>query len=74
MARFHLSGDPYFPNHGNKGWIEEEPKEDPEVLMEEDPEDQEEDDELDEEEDSDMESRIHNTPYAACAPTRRRNF
>ena len=27
MARFHLSGDPYFPNQGNAGWIVEEPEE-----------------------------------------------
>ncbi|KAL7586333.1 hypothetical protein Lser_V15G40251 [Lactuca serriola] len=32
MARFHHPGDPYFPNHGNNGWLEEleeEPGEDP---------------------------------------------
>ena len=34
MAGFHLPGDPYFPNQGNAGWIEEEPEE----LIEEDPE------------------------------------
>ena len=29
MASFHHPGDPYFPNQGNNGWLEES-KEDPE--------------------------------------------
>ena len=35
MAGFHLPGDPYYPNQGNGGWIEEEPEEDPEEIEEE---------------------------------------
>ena len=34
MAGFHMLGDPYFPNQGNGGWIEEDPEEDPEELVE----------------------------------------
>ena len=36
MAGFHLPGDPYFPNQGNGGWIEE----DPEEILENEPEDE----------------------------------
>ena len=28
MAGFHIPGDPYFPNHGNAGWLEDEPEDD----------------------------------------------
>ena len=35
MAGFHLPGDPYYPNQGNGGWIEEDPEEDPEEVEEE---------------------------------------
>ena len=35
MAGFHLPGDPYYPNQGNGGWIEEDPEEDPEEIEEE---------------------------------------
>ena len=41
MAGFHLPGDPYYPNQGNGGWIEEDPEEDPEEIeekVEEEPE------------------------------------
>ena len=34
MAQFHMPGDPYFPNQGNGGWIEEDLGEDPEEVME----------------------------------------
>ena len=44
MAGFHHNGDPYFPNQGNNGWLEESeeepeevPKEEPEEEPEEDP-------------------------------------
>lgn len=38
MAGFHHPGDPYFPNQGNNGWLEEE--EEPEEEPEEDPEEE----------------------------------
>ncbi|KAI3499632.1 hypothetical protein L1887_35436 [Cichorium endivia] len=50
MAGFYLPEDPYFPDEGNNGWLEEEPEEDPE-------EGQEEDEEM-EEGDSDAESEV----------------
>ena len=37
MAGHHLPGDPYFPNHGNQGWIVEDPEEDPEEDSDEEP-------------------------------------
>ncbi|XP_052625817.1 uncharacterized protein LOC128132863 [Lactuca sativa] len=43
MAGFHHPGDPYFPNQGNNGWLEEseeEPEEDPEEESEEEPEEE----------------------------------
>ena len=36
MVGFHLPEDPYFPNNGNDGWIEEDPDEQIEVNAEED--------------------------------------
>ena len=36
MAEFHLGGNPYFPNNGNGGCIEEIHEEDPEEDLEED--------------------------------------
>ncbi|KAI3523719.1 hypothetical protein L1887_02065 [Cichorium endivia] len=50
MAGFHFPRDPYFPDEGNNGWLDEEPEEDPE-------EGQEEDEEI-EEGDSDAESEV----------------
>ena len=38
MAGFHHPGDPYFPNQGNNGWLEEEPAEDPKEESKEEPE------------------------------------
>jgi len=32
MAGFHHPGDPYFPNQGNGGWIEDDPEEDEEPI------------------------------------------
>ena len=32
MVGFFIPGDPYFPNKGNGGWIEEDPEEDPEEI------------------------------------------
>lgn len=61
---FHLPGDPYFPNHGNRGWIEEDPEELIEEKPEEDPEEGEEEEEEQMEEDSDVESEVINPPYA----------
>ena len=44
MAGFHIPGDPYYPNQGNSGWLEEDPEEDPEeVEEEEEPMEEEED-------------------------------
>ena len=60
MAGFHLPGDPYFPNQGNAGWIEEEPEElieeDPEEDPEEEPEEEEE--EVDEEEEEEEDDEV----------------
>ncbi|XP_052621854.1 uncharacterized protein LOC128127409 [Lactuca sativa] len=45
MAGFHHPGDPYFPNQGNNGLLEEsnkDPREEPEEDLEEDPEEEEE--------------------------------
>ena len=32
MAGFHPPGDPYYPNQGNGGWVEEDPEEDEEPI------------------------------------------
>ena len=55
--------DPYFPNRGNGGWVEEDPKEDEEPI------------ELEEGEDSgtDLEPEVINPPVAQ-PPAFRRNF
>ncbi|XP_052622650.1 M phase phosphoprotein 10-like [Lactuca sativa] len=63
MAGFHIPGDPYFPNQGNAGWIEEEPEqqieedpeEDPKEDPEEDPEEESEEEQEEEEEDEEEE-------------------
>ena len=80
MAGFHLPGDPYFPNQGNGGWIEEEPEEDleemfkeepeedPEEAEEEEPEEDEIEEEMEEDEDeeeSEEEPEVINHPYIA---------
>ncbi|KAI3522222.1 hypothetical protein L1887_11706 [Cichorium endivia] len=85
MAGFHLPGDPYFPDEGNNGWLNEEPEEDfeedPEEEFEEEPEEEIEEDpegniEVDFEEDEEMEegdseaeSEVYDPPY----PVRERN-
>lgn len=78
MAGFHLPGDPYFPNQGNRGWIQEDPEEDPEVQMEEDTEEQmgdvEDDDDDSDEEDFDAESEVINLPYVAHVPVHRQCY
>ena len=33
MAGFHHHGDLYFPNEGNAGWLEEEPKDDHPISL-----------------------------------------
>lgn len=79
MAGFHLPGDPYFPNQGNKGLLEEEPEEEPEELEVEpktpavDFEEQELDvsDKENEEDDSDAESEVINPPYMDRVPAHR---
>ena len=68
MASFHHPGDPYFPNQGNGGWIEEDPKEDPKEIEEEEI-DEEIDDEEEEDDDWDAESKVINPPYMARVPT-----
>ena len=78
MARCHMPGDPYFPNQGNGGWIEEDPKEDPKELMEEEeePEEDQEEEEVEEEteEESDAESEVINPPYVARVPAHRLGY
>ena len=63
MVGFHLPRDPYYPNHGNGGWIEEDPKE---VFEEEPEEDSKEDPEEDIDEgmdkDSEEEHKVYNPP------------
>ena len=63
MAGFHPPGDPYYPNQGNGGWVEEDPEEDEEPI------------ELDEGDDSGTDSKpeVINPP-AAQPPAIRRNF
>ncbi|CAI9291295.1 unnamed protein product [Lactuca saligna] len=66
MAGFHIPGDPYFPNQGNAGWIDDEPEEDPEEDPEEEPEEedeQEEEEEDDQEEDEDEEEEEEDTVF-----------
>ncbi|KAI3708647.1 hypothetical protein L2E82_37958 [Cichorium intybus] len=53
MAGFHLPGDPYFPEEGNGGWLNEEPEEEPEEVPEEEPEEASEEEDQWEDEDSD---------------------
>ena len=86
MAGFHHPGDPYFPNQGNNGWLEEEPEEDPEEESDGEPEagvegepaESEEDEGSFEEEtddseggDSDAESDVINPPYPIRVPAYR---
>ena len=63
MAGFHHPNDPYYPNQGNGGWIEEDPEEDEEPI------------ELDEGDDSgtDSEPEVINPP-APQPPVHVRNF
>ena len=49
MAGFHIPGDPYYPNQGNGGWIEEDPEEDPDEIEVEVEEEFEVDEEVEEE-------------------------
>ena len=79
MVGFHFPDDPYFPNQGNGGWLEEEPEEDPEELEVEPkaPEVDLEEDELDgsdediREDESDTESKVINPPYMVQVPAYR---
>ena len=63
MAGFYPPGDPYYPNQGNGGWVEEDPEEDEEPI------------ELEEGDDSrtDLEPEVIDPP-AAQPPVVRRNF
>ena len=67
MAEFHLPGDPYFPNQGNGGWIEDEPKENHEIPL---------DDDFAENfpEDSDSGAEAYNPSPVAQNPKLRQNF
>ena len=60
MTGFHMPGGPYFPKKENGGWIEEDPKEDPE--------DEENESEEEEGEDSNAESKVINPPYVTRVP------
>ncbi|XP_023734795.1 uncharacterized protein LOC111882655 [Lactuca sativa] len=87
MEGFHHLGDPYYPNQGNGGWIEEDPEEDPKEPME-DPDElaewEEEDideeieevdgEEVEEDEESDAESGITSPPYMARVPPYRMGY
>lgn len=73
MVGFYLPEDPYFPNNGNGGWIEEDPEEQIKVdapAVKEDPkeghDDEENSDEDQREEDSDAESEVSNPPFVVC--------
>ena len=86
MDGFHHPGDPYFPNQGNNGWLEESDEE-PEEEPEEDPEEEEE--ELkegpakpvandgeeesgdDNDDDSDAGCEVINPPYPVRVPAHR---
>ena len=72
MAGSHIPGDPYFPNQGNGGWIEEYPKEEPEEIMEKESEEEFEEEinveEEEEEDELDAESEVINPPYVARVP------
>lgn len=84
MAGFHLPRDPYFPNQGNAGWIEEEPEEPIEEDPEEEPEEEEEEvDEEEEEEDNEVdmdedeseeEPEVFNPPYIPKVPANRYGY
>ena len=69
MADFHHPGDLYFPNQGNRGWIEEDPKEVMEEFEEEEINEEEEEDG-----DSDVESKVIDPPYMAREPTHRLGY
>ena len=61
MAGFHPQGDPYYPNQGNGGWVEEDPEEDEEPI------------ELEEGDDSgtNSEPEVFNPPYISRVPANR---
>ncbi|XP_023744973.1 uncharacterized protein LOC111893139 [Lactuca sativa] len=69
MARFHLPGDPYFPNQGNADWIVEDPEEDPkeEPMEEEESVDGEEEEEEEDSDGTDSEPEVYN-PHPAPIP------
>ncbi|CAH1427776.1 unnamed protein product [Lactuca virosa] len=61
MAGFHILGDPYYPNHGNVGWLGEEPEDDHPIPL----------DDHEAEgfpDDSDSEPEVNNLPPAAQDP------
>ena len=87
MVGFHHPRDPYVPNQGNGGWIEEDPEEDPKEPMEdlEEPTEFEEEDineeieedheeEVEEDEESDAESEVINPPYMPRVPPYRMGY
>ncbi|CAH1440060.1 unnamed protein product [Lactuca virosa] len=61
MAGFHPHGDPYFPNEGNVGWLEEEPEDDHPIPL---------DDHHAEgfSDSSDSEPEVNNLPQVGQAP------
>ncbi|KAI3752013.1 hypothetical protein L2E82_23112 [Cichorium intybus] len=63
---FICPGDPYFPEEGNRGWLNEGPEEEPEEVPKEEPEEVSEEEDQWEDEDSDDEPEVINPRY----PTR----
>ena len=67
MAGFHHPDDPYYPNQGNGGWLDEEPEDDHPIPL---------DDHRAEgfSDDSDSEPEVNNLPLAAPNPNPRPVF
>ena len=67
MAGFHLPGDPYFPNQGNGGWLDEEPEDDHQIPL---------DDQSAEgfSDSSDSDPEVNNLPLVAPNPNPRPTF
>ena len=63
MAGYPPPGDPYFPNQGNNGWIEDDPQEDPEEDSEEESSDG-----------TDSEPEVYNPPQGVQRPVARQHF
>ena len=64
MAGYHLPGDPYYPNHGNEGWVVEDPEEDTDEEPFEDSESS----------GTDTEPPVYNPPKAIPPPPVRKRY